>query len=86
MSTQRMALSFLTESKASHVGITSMRRVAITLLVMLLASVSAWAQNYQLSLNDNYEGGASTIVPVPWGSSKRSAQQVNILTFRSGLL
>ena len=32
---------------------------------MLLASVSAWAQNYQLSLNDNYEGGASTIVPVP---------------------
>ena len=45
MSTQRMTLSFLTESKGSHVGITSMRRVAITLLVMLLTTVSAWAED-----------------------------------------
>ena len=64
MSTQRMTLSFLTESKASHVGITSMRRVVITLLVMLLASVSALAQNYWLTLDPNYEGGESSMVPV----------------------
>ena len=45
MSTQRMTLSFLTESKGSHVGLISMRRVVITLLVMLLTTVSAWAED-----------------------------------------
>ena len=69
MSTQRMTLSFLTESKASHVGITSMRRVVITLLVMLLTTVSVWAQFsptiYRLSLNDNYQGGGIATVDVP---------------------
>ncbi len=40
-----MTLSFLTESKVSHVGIISMRRVVITLLVMLLTTVSAWAED-----------------------------------------
>ena len=59
-----MTLSFLTESKASHVGITSMRRVVITLLVMLLASVSALAQNYWLTLDPNYEGAMGNRIPV----------------------
>ena len=62
---KRTTLSFLTESKASHVGITSMRRVAITLLVMLLTTASAIAQNdYWLTLDDNYEGGVSTMIRV----------------------
>ena len=70
MSTQRMTLSFLTESKGSHVGLISMRRVAITLLVMLLTTVSAWAQViiptiYRLYLNDNYQGGGIGTVDVP---------------------
>ena len=70
MSTQRMTLSFLTESKASHVGITSIRRVAITLLVMLLATASAWAQlfptYYHIYFNPNYpEGMGIAMVDVP---------------------
>ena len=45
--------------------LSSIRRVAITLLVMLLTTASAIAQNnYWLTLDDNYEGGASTMVPV----------------------
>ena len=39
-----LTLSFLTESKASHACLSSIRRVAITLLVMLLTTASAWAQ------------------------------------------
>ncbi len=70
MSTQRMTLSFLTESKASHASLSSIRRVAITLLVMLLTTTSLWAQNhpqtiYQLSLNANYQGGAIGMADVP---------------------
>ena len=65
MRTKKTTLSFLTESKASHVSLSSIRRVAITLLVMLLTTASAIAQNnYWLTLDDNYEGGASTMVPV----------------------
>ena len=65
MKTKKTTLSFLTESKASHVSLSSIRRVAITLLVMLLTTASAIAQNnYWLTLDDNYEGGASTMVPV----------------------
>ena len=46
METQRTTLSFLTESKASAVGFSSMRRVAMTLLVMLLLTATgAWAQD-----------------------------------------
>ena len=62
---KRTTLSFLTESKGSHVSLSSFRRVAITLLVMLLTTASAIAQNsYWLTLDPNYEGGASTMVPV----------------------
>ena len=65
-----LTLSFLTESKASHACLSSIRRVAITLLVMLLTTTSAWAQffpqtNYQLSLNANYQGGAIGMADVP---------------------
>lgn len=59
-----MTLSFLTEGKASHVGITSMRRVVITLLVMLLTSASALAQTYWLTLDPNYEGAMGNRIPV----------------------
>ena len=66
MRTKRTTLSFLTESKASHVSLSSIRRVAITLLVMLLTTASAWAQQYyQLSLNANYQGGAIGMADVP---------------------
>ncbi len=70
MRTKRMTLSFLTESEASHVSLSSIRRVAITLLVMLLTTTSLWAQNhpqtiYQLSLNANYQGGAIGMADVP---------------------
>ena len=61
-----LTLSFLTESKASHASLSSFRRVAITLLVMLLTTTGAWAQQYyQLSLNANYQGGAIGMVDVP---------------------
>ena len=67
---KRTTLSFLTESKASHVSLSSFRRVAITLLVMLLTTASAWAQFptptiYRLYLNDNYQGGGIAMVDVP---------------------
>ena len=70
MRTQRTTLSFLTESKSSAVGLSSMQRVAMTLLVMLLTTASVWAQViiptiYRLSLNANYQGGALTMVDVP---------------------
>ena len=69
METQRTTLSFLTESKASAVGFSSMRRVAMTLLVMLLTTASVWAQFsptiYRLYLNDNYQGGGMGMVDVP---------------------
>ena len=70
METQRTTLSFLTESKASAVGFSSMRRVAMTLLVMLLTTASVWAQfivptYYQLSLNANYPGCGVAMVDVP---------------------
>ena len=50
--------------------LSSIRRVAITLLVMLLTTASAWAQFptptiYQLSLSANYQGGAIGMVDVP---------------------
>ncbi len=62
---KRTTLSFLTESKASHVSLLSIRRVTITLLVMLLTTASAIAQDsYWLTLDPNYEEGASTMVPV----------------------
>ena len=61
-----LTLSFLTESKASHACLSSIRRVAITLLIMLLTTASAWAQQYyQLSLNANYQGGAIGMADVP---------------------
>ena len=53
MRTQRTTLSFLTESKASHASLSFIRRVAITLLVMLLTTASVWAQEV--------EGGTSKI-------------------------
>ena len=67
---KRTTLSFLTESKASAVGFSAMRRVAMTLLVMLLTTASVWAQViiptiYRLSLNANYQGGALAMVDVP---------------------
>ena len=67
---KKTTLSFLTESKASHVSLSSIRRVAITLLVMLLTTASAWAQFptptiYRLYLNANYQGGALGMVDVP---------------------
>ena len=67
---KRTTLSFLTESKASHASLSFIRRVAITLLVMLLTTASLWAQNhpqtiYQLSLNANYQGGAIGMADVP---------------------
>ena len=70
MKTKKTTLSFLTESKASHVSLSSFRRVAITLLVMLLTTASAWAQFptptiYRLSLNANYQGGALGMADVP---------------------
>ena len=65
MRTKRTTLSFLTESKGSHVSLSSFRRVAIALFVMLLTTASAIAQNdYWLTLDDNYEGGASTMIPI----------------------
>ncbi len=65
-----MTLSFLTENKTSHVSLLSIRRVAITLLVMLLTTASAWAQffpqtKYYLYLNENYQGGGIGTVEVP---------------------
>ena len=70
METQRTTLSFLTESKASAVGFSSMRRVAMTLLVMLLTTASVWAQViipkiYRLYLHANYQGCAVAMVEVP---------------------
>ena len=67
---KRTTLSFLTESKGSHVSLSSIRRVAIALLVMLLTTASAWAQFptptiYRLYLNANYHGGALGMVDVP---------------------
>ncbi len=64
-----LTLSFLTESKASHACLSSIRRVAITLLVMLLTTASAWAQffpqtKYYLYLNENYQGGGIGTVEV----------------------
>ena len=69
MRTQRMTLSFLTGSKASAVGGFCVRRVAMALLVMLLTTVSAWAQSiaptkYELTLDYNYEGGGRGVVNV----------------------
>ncbi len=70
MRTKKTTLSFLTESKSSAVRLSSMRRVVMTLLVMLLTTASVWAQViiptiYRLSLNANYQGGALTMVDVP---------------------
>ena len=71
MRTQSTTLSFLTENKASHVRPSSVLRVAITLLVMLLTTTGAWAQflptsYYHISLNPNYpEEGAIAMVDVP---------------------
>ena len=70
METQKTTLSFLTESKASAVGFSSMRRVAMTLLVMLLTTANVWAQfivptYYQLALHANYPGCGVAMVDVP---------------------
>ena len=67
---KRTTLSFLTESKGSHVSLSSFRRVAIALFVMLLTTASAWAQFptptiYRLSLNEYYQGGGIGTVEVP---------------------
>ena len=59
-----MTLSFLTENKASHACLSSIRRVAITLLVMLLTTASAWAQNYMLILDPNCDDLMGTTIPV----------------------
>lgn len=50
--------------------LSSIRRVAITLLVMLFTTASAWAQffpqtKYYLYLNENYQGGGIGTVEVP---------------------
>lgn len=77
MSTQRMTLSFLTESKGSHVGLISMRRVAITLLVMLLTTVSAWAEDvptYSISTLLSPMNGGTIDVPT-------QAQQGTLVRF-----
>ena len=55
---------------SSAVRLSSMRRVVMTLLVMLLTTASVWAQViiptiYRLSLNANYQGGALAMVDVP---------------------
>ena len=47
MRTKKTTLSFLTESKASHASLSFIRRVAITLLVMLLTTASVWAQEVE---------------------------------------
>ena len=70
METQKTTLSFLTESKSSAVRFSCMRRVAMTLLVMFLTTVSVGAQIiiptiYRLYLNDNYQGGGIGTVDVP---------------------
>ena len=59
-----LTLSFLTESKASHACLSSIRRVAITLLVMLLTTASAIAQNYMLILDPNCDELMGTTIPV----------------------
>ncbi|MCR5068756.1 MAG: leucine-rich repeat protein [Prevotella sp.] len=59
-----MTLSFLTESKASHACLSSIRRVAITLLIMLLTTASAIAQNYMLFLDPNCDELMGTTIPV----------------------
>ena len=59
-----LTLSFLTESKASHACLSSIRRVAITLLVMLLTTASAIAQNYMLFLDPNCDELMGTTIPV----------------------
>ena len=64
MERQRTTLSFLTESKASAVGLSSMRRVVMTLLVMLLTTASAIAQNYWLTLDPNCDELMGTTIPV----------------------
>ena len=64
MRTKRTTLSFLTESKSSAVRLSSMRRVAMTLLVMLLTTASAIAENYTLTLDANCEGGVSRMISV----------------------
>ena len=69
MRTKKTTLSFLTESKAPHVSLLSIRRVAITLLVMLLTTASAWAQFptptiYRLYLHANHQGCAVAMVEV----------------------
>ena len=70
MRTKKTTLSFLTKSMSSAVGLSSMQRVVMTLLVMLLTTASVWAQViiptiYRLSLNANYQGGALAMVDVP---------------------
>ena len=66
METQRKTLSFLTRSKASAVGGICVRRVAMALLVMLLTTVSALAQNYLLILDPNCEETPNgTMISVP---------------------
>ena len=64
MRTRKMTLSFLTKSKASAVGFSSMRRVAMTLLVMLLTTASAIAENYMLILDPNCDELMGTTIPV----------------------
>ena len=64
MRTKKTTLSFLTKSKASHVSLSSIRRVAITLLVMLLTTASAIAQNYMLILDPNCDELMGTTIPV----------------------
>ncbi len=59
-----LTLSFLTESKASHASLSSIRQVTITLLVMLLTTASAIAQNYMLILDPNCDELMGTTIPV----------------------
>lgn len=59
-----LTLSFLTESKASHACLSSIRQVTITLLVMLLTTASAIAQNYMLILDPNCDELMGTTIPV----------------------
>ena len=79
METQRTTLSFLTESMSSAVGLSAMRRVAMTLLVMLLTTVSAIAQdNYWLTLDANYDSGTSRMIPVSSFNPTRTLTQDDV--------
>ena len=72
---KQTTLSFLTESKASHVGLISMRRVAMTLLLMLLTAVSVWAQEVGGTFNIS-----TNLIPGNGGTINAPEQEVVVGT------